>query len=203
MKTFDSRVILIAIACFTAAADLGATPVAAGESHSCAVFNGGVQCWGKNLNGQLGNGSSTQSLIPVQAIAVGSNATAVVTGSVHSCAVVDGGVQCWGNNASGQLGNGSTVGSSVPVLAILPGNNATAIAVGQAHSCAVVNGAVKCWGNNQYGRLGDGTTTNRLVPVTAMASNAIPATNTVDLSGTGCRILSLAAMRFIVSACGN
>ena len=75
-----------------------ATAVSAGSGHSCAVVSGGVQCWGYNGDGQLGNNSTTHSLVPVQAIAAGGNATAAAAGGAHSCAVVNGGVQCWGDN---------------------------------------------------------------------------------------------------------
>jgi hypothetical protein len=42
------------------------SPIAAGVSHTCAVVNGGVQCWGDDSSGQLGNNSTTGSNVPVQ-----------------------------------------------------------------------------------------------------------------------------------------
>jgi len=42
----------------------GATAVDAGETHTCAVVNGGVQCWGSNTSGQLGDGTNSNSLVP-------------------------------------------------------------------------------------------------------------------------------------------
>ena len=60
-----------------------ATSVSAGFGHSCAVVDGGVQCWGKNSNGELGNNSTTQSLVPVQTIPALSNVTAVAAGGNH------------------------------------------------------------------------------------------------------------------------
>ena len=116
----------VAAATFSFASSV--TNIDAGFDHSCAVVNGGVQCWGRNSNGQLGNGRLTDSAIPVIAIGAGSNVTAVSTGSNHSCAVVNGGVQCWGVNFNGQLGNNSFASSPVPVQAIAPGSNVTAIA---------------------------------------------------------------------------
>ena len=78
--------------------------------------------WGANGNGQLGNGSTTDSSVPVAVnVAVGSalsgeTVMAIAAGSGHSVALcADGTVAGWGANANGQLGNGSTADSSVPV----------------------------------------------------------------------------------------
>ena len=73
-----------------------ATSISSVGAHTCAILNGGVQCWGFNGSGQLGNNSTTSSTVPIQAIAAGSNVTAVSAGLNHTCAVVNGGVQCWG-----------------------------------------------------------------------------------------------------------
>ncbi len=60
----------------------GATAVAAGNAHTCAVVSGGVKCWGLNANGQLGDGTQNQSLIPVSAVGLTSGIASVVAGHV-------------------------------------------------------------------------------------------------------------------------
>ena len=157
-------------ASFIASLQGGATAVAAGGGHSCAVADGGVRCWGDNDSGQLGNGRTSDSLIPLQAIPAGSGATAIAAGSTHTCAVVAGGVQCWGNGEYGRLGNGSSNSSATPVQAIPAGSGATAVAAGGSHSCAVVAGGVKCWGAGWSGRLGNGSTDSSFTPVQAIPS---------------------------------
>ena len=65
--------------------------VAAGGSHTCGVLaTGGVQCWGRNNYGQLGNNSTTDSATPVAVNGL-TTATSVSAGNFHSCAVLIGG----------------------------------------------------------------------------------------------------------------
>jgi hypothetical protein len=81
-----------------------------------------VQCWGLNSLGQLGNGTTTDSLEPVAVVGI-TNALGVAAGSYHTCAVLSSGaVQCWGRNSysnvdnlGGELGNGTSANSSIPV----------------------------------------------------------------------------------------
>jgi len=143
--------------------------------HSCAVLNdNSVKCWGNNIFGSLGDGTTTTRLTPVSVSGI-SNATAVGLGRGHSCALLsDGSIKCWGANPDGRLGDGTSTHRYTPV-SVSGISNATAIAVGSDHSCALLSdGSIKCWGYNGYGQLGNGTTTNSSTPVSVSGiSNAI------------------------------
>jgi len=176
------------------------TAIAAGDSHSCVVADGQVYCWGGNWGGQLGDGSTTERLVPVavdtSGVLAGKTVTGISAGGSHTCAVADGRAYCWGKKLYGQwgsdltgpLGNDSTTSSSVPVAVdtsgVLAGKTVTSIATGHFHTCAVADGQAYCWGGNYFGQLGDGTTTSALVPVSVDAS-AVLAGRTVTSIATG------------------
>ena len=87
------------------------TPVAAAVRHACAIRNGAVYCWGDNLSGQLGDGTTTQSSVAVQVQELTSGAQAVAVGSHISCAFADANVWCWGD----WFGVDTQSGSPTPV----------------------------------------------------------------------------------------
>ncbi len=180
-----------------------ATTIAAGDSHTCALLDGGsVRCWGFAGNGQLGYANTDSigddetpgSVGPVK-LGAGRRAVAITAGNFHTCALLDDGtVRCWGFGGNGRLGYASTqvVGDdetpdAVGPVDLGPGRTATAITAGADHTCAVLdNGSVRCWGLGANGALGYANTAS-------IGDNETPAAaGPVDL-GPGRRAVAISA----------
>lgn len=158
---------LFAVAGTAGPASAGPVPVVtSGGGHSCALMTDQtVWCWGRNTVGQLGNGTTADSLVPVWVRTL-PPAINVSAGHDHTCAVnTSNQVLCWGANAFGELGNGTTsVDNPLPVFAL--GIAASQVSAGDQFSCAVTLAhTVDCWGNNNFGELGNGTLASSSTPV--------------------------------------
>ena len=152
--------------------DRYATDLALGMRHTCALLdNGSVMCWGDNEYGQLGDGTTIDSLTPTWTrFDASSTVIGLSSGEHQTCALLgNGSVACWGYGGNGRLGNGGTDNALLPVHVDLPQASRTVeLSTRTGHTCALLeNGTVYCWGLNANQQLGDGTTIDRTTPVHA------------------------------------
>ncbi|MEN9849101.1 MAG: hypothetical protein RL368_1841 [Pseudomonadota bacterium] len=106
--------------------------ISAASQYNCALTkNGGVKCWGRNNQYQLGDGTNTDRTLPADVKGLTSGIKAIS----GTCALTDsGGVKCWGY---------AYANSTPQDIAGL--NNVTAISVRERTACALVTGGgVKC-----------------------------------------------------------
>jgi len=145
----------------------GAKDIGTGYGYTCAILaDDSIKCWGRNGYGELGNGTTLNSNVPVPVLGI-SGASSIALGLSHSHAVLeDGSAKSWGHNSvAGYLGDGTEIDRTTPVF-VSGLSGATAISAGGVHTCALLfNGSIKCWGENPFGQLGDGTTMKSATPV--------------------------------------
>lgn len=144
----------------------GISDVVSGENHTCALtLDGGIKCWGGNLNGQVGNGSINFTKDPTLIVDSVLDAKQISAGNYHTCSLLNSGeVLCWGRNVFGMLGTGhleiTEENLSTPQFVILEKDGerlkgVVKIDCGRSHTCALLeDGKLKCWGANNFGQLG-------------------------------------------------
>jgi alpha-tubulin suppressor-like RCC1 family protein len=162
------------------------------NSSFCAVLSTHqVKCWGYGLDGELGNGATTNFTVPVTVKKL--TTVVAVTGTDYGfCAVLSTGhVACWGYGAYGELGNGSfSTNSDVPV-AVRKITTAKALTGGYYGFCARLStGHADCWGYGVDGELGDHATANSDVPVGVFGISTAKTIASDSLSGSYCAVLS-------------
>ena len=136
----------------------GASKVAAGTRSSCALVGSEVWCWGRDLNGAVGEGTC-QSLVQTPTLLTVAEPVSIEVGSESAAAVAgaDAHVVAWGQ---GPNPDGSPV-TNPPTTCLLPEVKAfdgvSVYALGVGVGCAVMQtGTAMCWGNDQFGAVGDG-----------------------------------------------
>lgn len=122
----------------------GVIAIATAGSHSLALrSDGSVDAWGDNTNGQLGDGTTTKSLLPVSVRGLQAIAAIAAGPSCSFAVTADGVALSWGWNYEGQLGDGSTTDRHMPVRIAGGGAGVTAIA---PRLVLRADGSVVSWG---------------------------------------------------------
>jgi alpha-tubulin suppressor-like RCC1 family protein len=174
---------------------VGAVSFGAGTTACYVDGSHAVWCWGLNTYGQLGNGTTTSSSVPVRVSGI-TTAVEVETGGGHTCArLTDGTLRCWGLGVGGALGDGAFADRTTPVAVdgISDAVDLITAPLADATCARLATGAVRCWGQNGVGQLGDGSRTSRGTPVTTILDQAA-VDAAVDYGG-GCAVLAGGALR--------
>jgi hypothetical protein len=144
-------------------------------------------CWGRNLSGQLGDGTTTPRLAPTLV-----GGPAIRFGSISAGATVVCGLEsgtgrayCWGANEVGQLGDGTTNPRLLPTAVAGDALQFSSIDAGPHMACAVeaITDAAYCWGRNLNGSLGDGTRNDRRTPTLVSGGLRFASVSTAGAGG--------------------
>jgi alpha-tubulin suppressor-like RCC1 family protein len=136
-----------------------------GAYHTCALdTSGNAYCWGSNASGELGDGTTVSSSVPVRVVG-GLTFVSLAGGTQHTCGLTAGGAAyCWGSASSGALGDSSGRPHSTP-NPVSGGLTFKSIAAGYSFTCALtLDGKAYCWGSGFLGRMGDGGQTDHRTP---------------------------------------
>jgi alpha-tubulin suppressor-like RCC1 family protein len=195
-NTIVNSSIPIGVSSFGSLANMSIIAIACGSLHTVAVdTTGKVHSWGANGNGQLGNNTVVDSLIPIAVSGFGYLVNAYIVkiacGYSHTVALDSTGkVYSWGYNNGGQLGNNGTSSQNQAILTSnygsLYGINIVQIAAGYWHTVALDStGKVHAWGYNGYGQLGNNTITNSSIPIAISSFGSLVGTSIVAIATGG------------------
>lgn len=167
--------------------------IEAGLEHSLALKSDGtVWAWGRNGNGQIGNGTEGNCLCDtIFQVGIGvpefNNIISIKAGESHSIALKSNGtVWVWGNNTFGTVGNGASGGNQLLPVQNVNITGVSQIAAGFNFNVALKpDGTVFAWGFNTRGNMGNGTSGGGVA--TPVQSTI---TNVIDIKTTGVHTLA-------------
>ncbi|NTW61632.1 prepilin-type N-terminal cleavage/methylation domain-containing protein, partial [Candidatus Saccharibacteria bacterium] len=169
------------------------------QQHSCGVASDGkAYCWGVNNQGQLGNGTKTDSmtLAPVDMTGAlnGLTVSNIAVGSNHTCAIAsDSYVYCWGSTTGDAVGIDWTIygywkttPTAITTSGALGTKTVKSLKTGFNHNCVIASdNNVYCWGGNSNGQLGNNSTSSSYAPVAIDTSGALSGKTIKSLSAGG------------------
>ena len=174
------------------------------------LTSGSVDCWGYGVDGELGDGSTSNSATPVPVEGLGGTGTlsdvaSLSAGNLSFCALLTSGeVDCWGYGGSGDLGDGnsSNRNTTTPVQVVGVGDTGTLSGVASLNAsgvasvttyCAVLHsGGVDCWGAGGNGQLGDGNSGGSATPVEVdgVGQSTLSGVTSLSIGGDTCALLT-------------
>jgi alpha-tubulin suppressor-like RCC1 family protein len=185
---------------FQSAGDTLLSAIGVGGLHTCGLVDqpfalrGQAICWGSNLSGQLGNGTTSFSSFPNHdLVATALTFDSITAGYAHTCGLTSAGqAYCWGDNTDGQLGDGSNANQLTPVP-VAGGLTFSSISAGFYHTCAITTtGAGYCWGKNDPnsledggGQLGTGNQTSTNTPAAVVGGHLFRSISAGELMSCG------------------
>jgi alpha-tubulin suppressor-like RCC1 family protein len=145
------------------------------------LSDGSIWMWGWNNLGQLGNGATNDTSVPVPVTGLTNMIFAGQTGDRNNCAIgADHTVYTWGRNYNGQLGIGTADQNSHPLPVPLPqfgSGYVTMVQTPDWHSLALKSdGTLWAWGSNEHGQCGSGTTNDQYSPMLVQWPTTAPPT---------------------------
>ncbi len=153
-------------------APAGAVQIGVGRYFVCARYASAVRCWGHNLYGQVGMGSTVSPQTAPQIVLNLPDPVSLTLGDTNACVRrASGTLSCWGSNSEGEQGNGTMV-QNLAAAGTSPLMTVSEVSAGGMFTCARRPwGQVACWGNDASSQLGDGGTASQPAPVMVQSLN--------------------------------
>jgi alpha-tubulin suppressor-like RCC1 family protein len=130
------------------------TTISAGfGGHTCGVTPAGsLFCWGENVNGKLGDGTTTDRTKPTQ-VATTIRFSKVFAGVGITCALTaNGAAYCWGPNGIGQLGTGTSTSAQLMPIPAISSLAFESMSIAHTRTCGLTTArAIVCWAEGPFG----------------------------------------------------